>query len=140
MVFQDLRLIEHLTAQENVALPLRICGVKENRVRDHVKELLNWVGLGDQIGALPATLSLGEQQRVALARAVITSPSLLLADEPTGSVDQDSTVRLMRLLEELNRVGTTVLVATHSQDLMQRFPYPRYRIEDGRIFGPGVRR
>tara|TARA_B100000686_G_C16775922_1_gene968454 strand:+ start:342 stop:1037 length:696 start_codon:yes stop_codon:yes gene_type:complete len=133
VVFQDFRLIQHLSALDNVALPLRIAGAKEEQIRDHVAELLSWVGLEGQINEKPATLSGGEQQRVAIARAVIARPQLLLADEPTGNVDGEIAVRLMYLLEELAKIGTTVLVATHNQELFERFQYPRFIIKDGEV-------
>ena len=131
VVFQDFRLLDHLTALDNVALPLRIAGAKEGQIRDHVAELLRWVGLEEQIDAKPTTLSGGEQQRVAIARAVIARPQILLADEPTGNVDGEIAIRLMYLLEELNKIGTTVVVATHNEALLERFPHPRIRIENG---------
>ena len=131
VVFQDFRLLDHLTASENVALPLRISGAKEAQIRDQVAELLNWVGLGGQINAKPSTLSGGEQQRVAIARAVIARPQVLLADEPTGNVDGKIATRLMYLLEELNKIGTTIVVATHNESLLERFRHPRIRIENG---------
>jgi cell division transport system ATP-binding protein len=131
VVFQDFRLIEHLSALDNVALPLRIAGAKEDQIREHVAELLRWVGLEAQTDSKPDTLSGGEQQRVAIARAVIARPQILLADEPTGNVDGEIAVRLMYLLEELNKIGTTVVVATHNESLFERFPYPRIRIENG---------
>src|SRR5262249_55005485 len=102
IVFQDFRLLPHLSAFDNVALPLRIAREPESRVRAHVEELLDWVGLADLMQALPATLSGGQQQRIAIARAVIVSPALLLADEPTGNVDDAMAERLMRLFEEMN--------------------------------------
>ncbi|HVR68029.1 MAG TPA: ATP-binding cassette domain-containing protein, partial [Verrucomicrobiae bacterium] len=98
---------------------------------DHVTELLRWVGLADHVDALPATLSGGQQQRVAIARAVITRPSLLLADEPTGNLDDAIAVRLMYLFGELNKVGTTIVVATHSERLVQQFSHRQLRIEQG---------
>ena len=129
VVFQDFRLIDHLSAVDNVALPLRIAGVKESEVQKNVRELLAWVGLGEHLDALPATLSGGQQQRVAIARAVVTRPSLLLADEPTGNVDDVIGVRLMHLFEELNKLGTTVVVATHNESLVAGFHHRQLRIE-----------
>jgi cell division transport system ATP-binding protein len=133
VVFQDFRLIDTMTAMENVALPLRIAGASEAQIGEHVPELLRWVGLAEQIDARPATLSGGQKQRVAIARAVIARPSLLLADEPTGNVDAAIAMRLMRLLEELNKIGTTVVVATHSEQLIQRFDHPRLHLEAGEL-------
>lgn len=133
VVFQDFRLLAHLSAFDNVALPLRIAGAREDQIRDHVPELLRWVGLAEQIDALPATLSGGQKQRVAMARAVITRPDILLADEPTGNVDADVAVRLLYLFEELNKIGTTVVIATHNEELAARFDYPSLRLEDGEL-------
>ncbi|MEQ8252478.1 MAG: cell division ATP-binding protein FtsE [Oceanibaculum nanhaiense] len=138
VVFQDFRLLGHLTALDNVALPLRIAGAKQSLIRRHVPELLDWVGLGDHMNALPATLSGGQQQRVAIARAVIGRPKLLLADEPTGNVDDQIAMRLLFLFEELNRMGTTVLIATHNNMLVDRFSYPRLDLRDGRLSRPGI--
>jgi cell division transport system ATP-binding protein len=133
VVFQDFRLIGHLSAFENVALPLRISGEPEPRVRSQVGELLSWVGLKDAMEALPPTLSGGQQQRVAIARAVIGRPSLLLADEPTGNVDDRIATRLLYLFRELNRTGTTVLLATHNEALAARMPQPRLRLLEGKL-------
>ncbi|MGE0733932.1 MAG: cell division ATP-binding protein FtsE [Alphaproteobacteria bacterium] len=133
VVFQDFRLLDHLTALENVALPLRVNGARGEKVRQHVAELLRWVGLADQINAKPPTLSGGEQQRVAIARAVINKPTLLLADEPTGNVDDNIGMRLLYLFEELTKMGTTVVVATHNEHLVQRFRYPRFILEGGEL-------
>jgi len=130
VVFQDFRLIDHLSAVDNVALPLRIAGTRESEVQTNVRELLGWVGLGQHLEALPATLSGGQQQRVAIARAVVARPSLLLADEPTGNVDDGIGLRLMYLFEELNRLGTTVVIATHNESLVSRFHHPQLRIQD----------
>jgi cell division transport system ATP-binding protein len=133
VVFQNFRLIDHLSALDNVALPLRIAGAPEAELRRHVAELLRWVGLGDHLDDLPETLSGGQQQRVAIARAVITRPALLLADEPTGNVDDQIGMRLLYLFEELNRLGTTVVIATHNETLISRFRYPRLLLRDGAL-------
>ena len=133
VVFQDFRLLGNLIALDNVALPLRIAGVRESQVRQHVTELLHWVGLADHVGAYPATLSGGQQQRVAIARAVIARPSLLLADEPTGNVDDSIGVRLMYLFEELNKMGTTVVIATHNERLVSKFQHRQLRVETGTV-------
>ncbi len=133
VVFQDFRLLNHLTALDNVALPLRIAGAKKDQVTAHVSELLAWVGLKDQIHARPPTLSDGEKQRVAIARAVIGRPSLLLADEPTGSVDNEQGLRILHLFEELNKIGTTVVIASHDRELIARFGRPELRLIDGTL-------
>jgi cell division transport system ATP-binding protein len=135
VVFQDFRLLPDLTAFDNVALPLRIAGIKEREIEKNVAEILSWVGLSDQFNALPATLSAAQLQLVAIARAVIGRPTLLLADEPTGNVDDHMAMRLMHLFEELNRVGTTVVVATCSQALAGRYRHPRLHLEAGRMKG-----
>ena len=133
VVFQDFRLLNHLSVFDNVALPLRITGLREATARKHVVELLTWVGLADSLDARPPTLSGGQQQRVAIARAVISRPSLLLADEPTGNVDDAIAVRLLYLFEELNRLGTTVVIATHNNALVSRFDRPHMRLESGSL-------
>jgi cell division transport system ATP-binding protein len=131
VVFQDFHLIDHLSAFDNAALPLRVSGLAEAQIRDHVVELLSWVGLADHLDAKPATLSGGQQQRVAIARAVISRPSLLLADEPTGNVDDEMALRLLRLFEEMNKLGTTVVIATHNEALVTRFGHPRLHLDKG---------
>ena len=118
VVFQDFRLIRHLSAFDNVALPLRVAGASEEEIEGPVREMLEWVGLADRAGARPLTLSGGEQQRVAIARAVINRPDLLVADEPTGNVDAEMAKRLLHLFTSLNRLGTTVIVATHDIGLI----------------------
>lgn len=133
VVFQDFRLLPHLSAIDNVALPLRIQGRPEREIRDDVRELLEWVGLGDHLNALPNTMSGGQQQRVAIARAVITRPRLLLADEPTGNLDDDIGLRLLNLFEQLNRMGTTIVVATHNQHMMDHFKHPRLILDKGHL-------
>ncbi len=133
IVFQDFRLLDHLTTWENVALPLRVTGKKESDYSDDVTDLLRWVGLGDRLHAYPEVLSGGEKQRAAIARAVIGRPELLLADEPTGNVDPVIADRLLRLFVELNRLGTSVIIATHDYGLMQRLDAPRLVLHDGHL-------
>jgi len=137
VVFQDFRLVQHLSAFDNVALPLRVAGVPERDIIRPVTDMLEWVGLGDRSHARPATLSGGEQQRVAIARAVIGRPDMLVADEPTGNVDPDMAVKLLRLFEALNRLGTTVVVATHDIHLIQKMPESLImRLDKGRLSDP----
>lgn len=133
LVFQDFRLLDHLTTYENVALPLRVLGRSEASYRAEVIELLRWVGLGDRLWAFPPVLSGGEKQRAAIARAVIAQPELLLADEPTGNVDPNLAQRLLRLFVELNRSGTSVVIATHDIALMNQYDTRRLVLHDGRI-------
>jgi len=133
MVYQDFRLVPHLTALENAALPLRLVGGDEKQVRQHVTELLAWVGLGDRLNALPCDLSGGEQQRVAIARAIVNKPRLLLADEPTGNVDDESSKKLMHLFLELNKMGTTIIFATHQQNLVKKYAKPVLNLKKGRL-------
>ena len=122
VVFQDFRLVDHLSAFDNVALPLRVAGVREADLQAPVADMLEWVGLAQRADARPATLSGGEQQRVAIARAVIGRPDMLVADEPTGNVDPEMALKLIRLFEALNRLGTTVVVATHDVHLLRKVP------------------
>jgi cell division transport system ATP-binding protein len=133
LVFQDFRLLDHMTTYENVALPLRVLGKDEAEYRAEVVELLQWVGLGDRMGALPPILSGGEKQRAAIARAVIARPQLLLADEPTGNVDPNLGQRLLRLFIELNKSGTSVVIATHDIALMDEFDARRLVLHEGRL-------
>ena len=133
VVFQEFKLLNHLSAFDNVALPMRVARAKRKDVDHHVTELLAWVGLKDHMQARPPTLSGGQQQRVAIARAVISRPSLLLADEPTGNVDDQMGLRLIHLFEELNRLGTSVIIATHSQQLVERLGYSQLKLADGRL-------
>ncbi|WP_026379970.1 cell division ATP-binding protein FtsE [Afifella pfennigii] len=131
IVFQDFRLLEHLTTYENVALPLRVLGQAESSYRNDVMELLEWVGLGDKMWVHPPVLSGGEKQRAAIARAVITRPEILLADEPTGNVDPPLARRLLRLFIELNRLGTSVVIATHDLALMDQYDARRLILNAG---------
>jgi len=133
IVFQDFRLLDHLTTYENVSLPLRVLGKEEAAYRGEVVELLEWVGLGERMDALPPVLSGGEKQRAAIARAVIARPQLLLADEPTGNVDPNLGQRLLRLFIELNRLGTSVVIATHDIALMDEYDARRLVLHEGRL-------
>ncbi len=133
IVFQDFRLLDHLTTWQNVALPLKVVGKKESDYREDVTDLLQWVGLGDRMDDYPSVLSGGEKQRAAIARAVIGKPELLLADEPTGNVDPQMARRLLRLFIELNRLGTSVIIATHDHQLMRQFKAPRLELHDGYV-------
>jgi cell division transport system ATP-binding protein len=133
VVFHDFRLVDHLSAFDNAALPLRVAGQKPKAYREDVEELLAWVGLGAKMEALPPSLSAGEKQRLAIARAVVGRPWLILADEPTGAVDDDMAVRILRLFVELNRLGATVLIATHDAELVARSGKPELRLERGRL-------
>jgi cell division transport system ATP-binding protein len=130
IVFQDFHLLDHISAIDNVALPLRVRGMDLKQSRAHAREILNWVGLEDCLDARPDALSGGQKQRVAIARAVIGKPKLLLADEPTGNVDDKIAVKLIYLFEELNRMGTTIVLATHNHDLSGEFPHPRLHLEN----------
>jgi cell division transport system ATP-binding protein len=134
VVFQDFRLLDHLTTYENVALPLRVQGRDDSSYRGEVVELLRWVGLGERMHVLPPVLSGGEKQRAAIARALIARPELLLADEPTGNVDPTLARRLLRLFVELNKSGTSIVIATHDLALMDQFEDARRLVlGDGRL-------
>ena len=132
VVFQDFRLLDGLSLVDNVGLPRMIAGADLAATRQEATELLQWVGLADRIDAAPAALSGGERQRAAIARAVIGRPRLIVADEPTGSVDDAMAERLLVLFEELNRQGVAVVFATHSALLIERRPHPTLRLEGGR--------
>ncbi|NQV46601.1 MAG: cell division ATP-binding protein FtsE [Rhodospirillaceae bacterium] len=133
VVFQEFRMLRHLSAFDNVALPLRVARTRESEIQKNVKELLEWVGLKDHMKARPPTMSGGQQQRLAIARAVIARPRLLLADEPTGNVDDRMAMRLMHLFDELNKLGTTVVIATHNETLVDRLGHPRLRLDGGHL-------
>ncbi|MCB1335243.1 MAG: ATP-binding cassette domain-containing protein [Roseivivax sp.] len=119
VVHQDCQFLDHLDVTENVALPLTVSGQDAGAAQGDLQELLGWVGLSGRAGALPPELSGGERQRAALARAVILSPDVVLADEPTGNVDWDMSQRLLQLLIELNRMGKTIVIATHDMALIR---------------------
>jgi cell division transport system ATP-binding protein len=141
VVFQDYHLLDHVSVFDNAALPLRIVGVKPRQYNADVAELLTWVGLGRRFNAMPATLAGGEKQRLAIARAVVGRPELILADEPTGNIDPEMSLRILRLFVELNKLGTTVLIASHDQDLVARSGMPVMHLDQGRLTrfaGPGT--
>lgn len=133
VVLQDKRLLEHLNAFDNVSLPLRLAGRKPSEYAGDVEELLGWVGLGERMDAYPQALSGGEQQRLAIARAVVNRPEILLADEPTGDVDHEMALRILRLFVELNRLGTTVLIASHDEALVGGSGRAILHLEGGRL-------
>lgn len=133
VIFQDFRLLDHLSAFDNVALPLRIGGVEEDQISGHVSQMLGWLGLADHMEAKPAKLSMGQRQLVATARAVVTRPALLLADEPTSNVDPARADRLMKLFTELQKLGTAIVLATHSREILARWNFPVLTMAKGRL-------
>lgn len=134
IIFQDFRLLEHLNVFDNAALPLFVHGAPFREYQEDVSELLNWVGLKNRLEAMPNVLSGGEKQRLAIARAVVTRPTLILADEPTGNIDYAMGLRIMRLFIELNRLGATVLIATHDEGLIRASGMPVLELRHGQIF------
>ena len=132
-VFQDYQLLNHLTVAENVGLPLKIIGEPREQIAEKVTELLAWIGLDGFADVRPSILSGGQKQRVAIARAVINNPLLILADEPTGNLDHELSLKLMHLFRSLNKVGTTVLFATHDDSLIEAFDYPVIYLRDGTL-------
>lgn len=135
VVFQDFRLLDHLDLFENAALTLRVSGRKPETYGRDVEEMLRWVGLGDRMEARPPMLSGGEKQRLAIARAVMGNPELIIADEPTGSVDKAMADKLLMLFQSLNRLGATVLIASHDEALAERSGARRLRLDRGRLTG-----
>jgi cell division transport system ATP-binding protein len=138
IVLQDYRLLNHLTIAQNVALPLKVAGEAQKSINEKVEELLEWVGLSDYHDKYPPVLSGGQKQRAAIARAVIIKPDLLLADEPTGNLDSDLSLRFMYLFEALNQSGTTVVLATHDEHLITLFNYPVLRLKEGKLVVSGA--
>lgn len=132
-VFQDFQLLNHLSVADNVALPLKIIGESKDEIHAKVKELIGWIGLEGFADVRPSVLSGGQKQRVAIARAVINKPLLILADEPTGNLDHELSMKLMYLFRSLNKVGTTVVFATHDASLMEAFEYPTLHLRDGQL-------
>ena len=137
IVFQDFRLLPHLSIAQNVLLPLTLHGQPTQAQMDAVKEIIDWVGLGEKMDRHPYELSGGEQQRVAIARAVVNRPKVLIADEPTGNIDAMMGRKIFHLFTELHKHGTTVVVATHDRELVQRFKFPCLYLEDGQIVSGG---
>jgi cell division transport system ATP-binding protein len=136
LIFQDMRLLDHLSVFDNAALPLRLSGREEEQTARLVSEVLAWFGLGDVATASPTTLSMGQRQLVNVARAVVTRPDLLLCDEPTADLDGKLARRLMHLFTRLAKLGSTVVLATHSAELLARHPHPVLQIAGGRVTGP----
>lgn len=138
VIFQDFRLLDNLSAFDNVALPLRIAETDEALIEGHVGEMLRWLGMADIAAAKPAALSIGQRQMLAIARAIVARPGLLLADEPTSNLDDRRTQKMMHLFVELQKLGTAILFATHSVDLMTKHPFPTLRLEQGRLCNMAV--
>lgn len=133
VVFQDFRLIPSMTAYENVAFAMRVTNISERQIKRRVPYVLGLVGLSKKAHSYPAELSGGEQQRVALARALVHSPSIIIADEPTGNIDPELSIEIMELLQAINSVGTTVVVVTHEHDLAARFHKRTITIDHGHV-------
>lgn len=134
IVFQEYSLLSHMTVFDNIALPLRVRGISDAKIKKLVAKVLEWVGLGKYADANPKSLSGGQQQRVSVARAIITQPAILLADEPTGNLDDENASRLMELFIQMNKMfGTTIILATHSKKLMETYKFPQIRIENHKL-------
>ena len=138
VVFQDFRLISKMTVYENVAFAMRVIGAKEREIRERVPYVLELVGLEDKAGRHPTEMSGGEQQRLAIARALVNNPSMIIADEPTGNLDPARSFEIMALLQEINNLGTTVLVVTHEKDLVEMFAKRVIAIDDGVVVSDGM--
>ena len=138
VVFQDFRLIPNMTVYDNVAFAMRVIGAREREIKERVPYVLELVGMNDKSRRHPTELSGGEQQRLAIARALVNNPSTIIADEPTGNLDPARSLEIMSLLQEINNLGTTVLVVTHEMDLVQRFGKRVIAIDDGLIISDGM--
>ena len=138
VIFQDFRLIDKMTVYENVAFAMRVVGASNKEIRRRVPQVLELVGLETKGRRLPNELSGGEQQRVAIARALVNNPSVIIADEPTGNLDPARSLEIMMLLEQINALGTTVLVVTHERELVNRFTKRVVAINEGRIISDGM--
>ena len=138
VVFQDFRLIANKTVYDNVAFAMRVIGAREREIRERVPYVLELVGLDSKATRHPNELSGGEQQRLAIARALVNNPSTIIADEPTGNLDPELSLEIMSLLQEINNLGTTMLVVTHAQDLVHMFNKRTIVINDGLIAGDGM--
>ena len=138
VVFQDFRLIDNMTVYENVAFAMRVVGAREKEIKERVPYVLELVGLTDKQHRHPGELSGGEQQRLAIARALVNNPSTIIADEPTGNLDPAMSMEIMSLLQEINNLGTTMLVVTHAQNLVEQFGNRTIVIKDGVIVSDGM--
>ena len=138
VVFQDFRLINKMTVYDNVAYAMRVIGAKESEIKDRVPYVLDLVGLTGKERRHPNEMSGGEQQRLAIARALVNNPSTIIADEPTGNLDPARSFELMSLLEEINKLGTTVLVVTHEQELVKHFDKRVIAIDEGVVISDGM--
>ena len=138
VVFQDFRLIPNMTVFDNVAFAMRVIGAREREIKERVPYVLELVGMNDKRRRHPTELSGGEQQRLAIARALVNNPSTIIADEPTGKLDPARSLEIMSLLQEINNLGTTVLVVTHEMDLVERFSKRVIAIDDGVVVSDGM--
>ncbi len=138
VVFQDFRLIENKTVYDNVAFAMRVVGAQEKEIRERVPYVLDLVGLDTKSRRHPGELSGGEQQRLAIARALVNNPSTIIADEPTGNLDPARSLEIMSLLQEINNLGTTMLVVTHERDLVERFNKRVIAIDNGLVIHDGM--
>ena len=134
MVYQDFRLLNHLTVEENIALPLKVMGESKRRIVAQAREMAEWVGLKDEIHLYPPVLSGGQKQRVAIARAVITNPDIILADEPTGNLDPQTSIEVMEVLRDINNNGNTILMATHDYALLLKYPSKTLKCDENKVF------
>lgn len=139
VVFQDYRLIDKMTVYENVAFAMRVVGAKEKEIRERVPYVLELVGLENKTRRHPNEMSGGEQQRLAIARALVNNPSTIIADEPTGNLDPERSLEIMALLQEINNLGTTMLVVTHDQQMVELFGKRTISIDEGKVVSDGYK-